>query len=144
MMKDLQHGPGDINLNIPRSNDTELRQNLQEFLQGKYFTTPYTIDIFDCSEMSERTFYVLKEAGYKARIVRNEGHSWVGVEAGDGYIMISTTNADESIGIIVDGDEYFKGMILYTIEEFEIYDSARFDERDLQIKDENAIPEDKS
>lgn len=100
--------------------DEPSSDELRTTLNSWKFDKPYEAGVFDCSDMSITTAYVLDE-GYGFNVWVATGlyskeqecfHSWVFVETGDmGWIPVETTyKPEERIGTIVIEEKYYNGI----------------------------------
>lgn len=65
--------------------------DLDEALDSVEWTIPYTLDLFDCSNMSGLLAKILQEKGYCVRIVSNMKHCWLLVKTKEGVQQVSAT-----------------------------------------------------
>lgn len=102
------------------SRDYQTMADIQLLLYKHRFTEEYSRDVFDCSDMSYNTWYILKRYGYDAKIVDDgEKHLFVAVVLNDGIVPIESTGAGIGKVIFEPSDYYSRGIIYDSPEAFE-------------------------
>lgn len=85
--------------------------DLQNTLDTYTYGREYQADVWDCSDMSINVAWFLQEElGYDTLVMYYDGHAWVLVHAGDGWIAVETTaDCINRLGVVVTDEEYYYG-----------------------------------
>ncbi len=129
-------GPGRYVQDLPRYEGDTCA--LEELLRSYKFTKAFELNEFDCSDMSQRAFVVLKDHGYRPRLMLDFNpesgrfHCWLVVEmAPNKWLAVETltenkTEIKDAIGRPIYKDIRYSGIMFNSSRELWIYTDDRF------------------